>query len=260
MANTTVNATYSASNGTGSKKQILLNAFDMSTVGHLSPSQWNASISSSCSPYISNPSQNPKDRSFSKRDLQYWVDLAKLLEREKSMRCSLPTHIAATIHIKDLSTTPFRLEYRHELEEGAFNAIKLDSPIEHDKRYAQADEYLRVLYKLWEGSWAPDAISPKSDEDEYADPDKIRTIHHKGKYFTLDSRHIVDPSPQRTPLLFQAGTSPAGSEFAATLRVFTLTLRLRPKIRKDQTACSRQGPRPTFIEVLRNIHAHHWRH
>lgn len=55
-------------NGTNSsrgKKHILLNAFDMSTVGHLSPGQW----------------KNPKDKSATKRGLDYWIDLAKLLEK-----------------------------------------------------------------------------------------------------------------------------------------------------------------------------------
>lgn len=70
--------------------------------------------------------------------------------------------------------------------------------------------------RLWEGSWADDAISPDPENDSYADPDKIRTIHHHGKFFDLDTRHIVDPSPQRTPFLFQAGTSSAGQTFAAT--------------------------------------------
>jgi alkanesulfonate monooxygenase SsuD/methylene tetrahydromethanopterin reductase-like flavin-dependent oxidoreductase (luciferase family) len=92
-------------------------------------------------------------------------------------------------------------------KKAAFKAIGLDSPIEHDERYARADEYLRVLYKLWEGSWANDAIAPNAENDEYADPDKIRTVHHHGKYYNLDTRHITDPSPQRTPFLFQAGTS-----------------------------------------------------
>jgi alkanesulfonate monooxygenase SsuD/methylene tetrahydromethanopterin reductase-like flavin-dependent oxidoreductase (luciferase family) len=32
-------------------------------------------------------------------------------------------------------------------KKAAFKAIGLDSPIEHDERYRQADEYLRVLYK-----------------------------------------------------------------------------------------------------------------
>lgn len=32
-------------------------------------------------------------------------------------------------------------------KKAAFKAIGLDSPIDHDERYRQADEYLRVLYK-----------------------------------------------------------------------------------------------------------------
>lgn len=32
-------------------------------------------------------------------------------------------------------------------KKAAFKAIGLDSPIEHDERYAQADEYMRVVYK-----------------------------------------------------------------------------------------------------------------
>ena len=72
------------------------------------------------------------------------------------------------------------------------------------------------IHRLWEGSWAPDALSPNPETDTYVDPDKVRQINHKGKYFALNTRHIVDPSPQRTPFLFQAGTSPAGSAFAAT--------------------------------------------
>lgn len=44
-------------------------------------------------------------------------------------------------------------------KKAAFKAIGLDNPIEHDERYAQADEYLRVLYKYgthtsisWDGT------------------------------------------------------------------------------------------------------------
>lgn len=33
-------------------------------------------------------------------------------------------------------------------KKAAFKAIGLDTPIEHDQRYRQADEYLRVLYKF----------------------------------------------------------------------------------------------------------------
>jgi alkanesulfonate monooxygenase SsuD/methylene tetrahydromethanopterin reductase-like flavin-dependent oxidoreductase (luciferase family) len=62
--------------------------------------------------------------------------------------------------------------------------------------------------RLWEASWAEDAIVEDKENDVYADPDKIRQINHHGKYYHLETRHIVDPSPQRTPFLYQAGTSP----------------------------------------------------
>ena len=29
---------------------------------------------------------------------------------------------------------------------------------EHDERYDLADEYMEIVYKLWEGSWEDDAV------------------------------------------------------------------------------------------------------
>ena len=74
---------------------------------------------------------------------------------------------------------------------------------------------MEVVYKLWQGSWSDDAIVANANADVYFDPSKIRQIDHHGKYYNLESRHICDPSPQRTPFLFQAGTSAAGSAFAS---------------------------------------------
>ncbi|KAL4791099.1 luciferase-like domain-containing protein [Aspergillus venezuelensis] len=81
-------------------------------------------------------------------------------------------------------------------------------PVPHDKRYEVADEYLRVLYKLWEGSWADDALIEDRKSGIYADFNSIRDIEHEGEHFKLKGSHILDPSPQRTPFIFQAGTSP----------------------------------------------------
>ena len=111
------------------------------------------------------------------------------------------------------------------------------------------------LYRLWEGSWANDALNPNPDTDTYVDPDKVRTIHHHGKYFNLDSRHIVDPSPQRTPFLFQAGTSPAGSAFASTHAeaIFVSSHSpkvLRPKIDKIRQLAQEKGRGPQSIKFF----------
>lgn len=77
----TANAQNGPADGNG-KKHILLNAFDMSTVGHLSPGQWKVGLAYGIenAATLTSP-QNPKDKSATKRTLEYWVELAKLLER-----------------------------------------------------------------------------------------------------------------------------------------------------------------------------------
>ena len=84
-----------------------------------------------------------------------------------------------------------------------------------DERYDLADEYLDVTYKLWEGSWEDDAVLRDTGRGIYADPSKIHRINHVGKHFDVAGPHLSEPSPQRTPLLFQAGSSTRGRRFAA---------------------------------------------
>jgi alkanesulfonate monooxygenase SsuD/methylene tetrahydromethanopterin reductase-like flavin-dependent oxidoreductase (luciferase family) len=49
----------------------------------------------------------------------------------------------------------------------------------------------------------------------YSDPSKIHKINHVGARYKVEGPHLPSPSPQRTPLLFQAGGSPRGIRFAA---------------------------------------------
>ncbi|WP_239954578.1 LLM class flavin-dependent oxidoreductase [Pantoea sp. Z09] len=87
--------------------------------------------------------------------------------------------------------------------------------LEHDARYARAEEYMEVLYKLLEGSWEPDAVVRDRERGLFADPKKVHAIGHHGKFYQVPGVHMSEPSPQRTPLLFQAGSSGAGVRFAA---------------------------------------------
>ena len=84
----------------------------------------------------------------------------------------------------------------------------------HDERYDLADEYLDVVYKLWELSWADDAVRRDKSGRVYTDPSKVRAIHHRGLHYRVPGVHLCEPSPQRTPVLFQAGTSSRGRAFA----------------------------------------------
>ena len=84
----------------------------------------------------------------------------------------------------------------------------------HDVRYDIADEYMEIVYRLWEESWEDDAVVRDSDSGIFAEPSKVHEIVHEGKYFSMKGIHLCEPSPQRTPLLFQAGTSKKGRAFA----------------------------------------------
>jgi long-chain alkane monooxygenase len=85
----------------------------------------------------------------------------------------------------------------------------------HDNRYEVANEYLEVIYKLLEGSWEEGAVVRDRERRIFAHPEKVHEIGHNGKYFQVPGYGLTEPSPQRTPVLYQAGASGAGKDFAA---------------------------------------------
>ncbi|MFO7163546.1 MAG: LLM class flavin-dependent oxidoreductase [Mycolicibacterium hassiacum] len=234
---------------------IRFNAFDMNCVAHQSPGLW----------------KHPEDQSWRYKDLEYWTELAKLLERgrfdglfiadvlgtydiygasdEAAIRqaAQIPVNdpmmlvsamALVTEHLGFGITTgtgfehpyPFarRMSTLDHLTKGrigwnvvtgylpsaARNMGQHDQPA-HDARYDHADEYLEVLYKLWEGSWEDDAVIRDRDRGVFTDPDKVHHIGHRGTHFTVPGVHLCEPSPQRTPVIYQAGSSPRGVRFAA---------------------------------------------
>jgi FMN-dependent oxidoreductase (nitrilotriacetate monooxygenase family) len=87
--------------------------------------------------------------------------------------------------------------------------------VPHDERYAIAQEHLDVSYALLEGCWEDDAVVADKEKRLYAHADRVHRISHHGKYFDVDGYFNSEPSPQRTPVIFQAGGSSAGLAFAA---------------------------------------------
>ncbi len=98
--------------------------------------------------------------------------------------------------------------------DSAARAQGFQQQMKHDDRYDLADEFMEIVYKLWEDSWADDALSSQFDSRDYADPTKVQAIKHEGKQYRLDARHLCSPSIQRTPMLYQAGASARGQAFA----------------------------------------------
>jgi long-chain alkane monooxygenase len=122
----------------------------------------------------------------------------------------------------------------------------------HDDRYERGDDYLEVLYKLWEGSWEQDAVVRDVERGIYADPNKVHRINHVGPYYQVPGPHLCEPSPQRTPLLFQAGSSERGREFAARHAecVFILGGGRQEIIADIRTRATKYGRRPEDIKFF----------
>jgi long-chain alkane monooxygenase len=100
------------------------------------------------------------------------------------------------------------------LDSGARN-LGESSQMNHDNRYDVADEYLEVCYKLWEGSWEDDAVIRDAASGVFTDPTKVHGIAHEGEFFKVPGIHLCEPSPQRSPVIYQAGASSRGRQFAA---------------------------------------------
>ncbi|MBF7696432.1 LLM class flavin-dependent oxidoreductase [Acinetobacter rathckeae] len=236
-------------------KKIRFNAFEMNCIAHQSPGLW----------------RHPQDRSLEYNQIEYWTDLAKILEQGKfdgifiadvlgvydvyhqSADAALhgavqvpvndplqviPIMAAVTTHLGFGLTTSVSFEHPYPfarrmstldhltqgrigwnivtsyLESGSKN-IGLKTQLNHDERYDFADEYLTVLYKLWEGSWQSDAVHRDKHSGIFADANKVHAIDHVGQYFSVPGIHLCEPSPQRTPVLYQAGASSRGQTFAS---------------------------------------------
>lgn len=140
----------------------------------------------------------------------------------------------------------------------AHKNVGLDGLVEHDERYAMADEYVDVAYKLWEASWKDGAVVRNTEENVYADPSKVHKINHEGKYYHSEGPSIVAPSPQRTPVLFQAGSSDTGREFAARHAegVFILAdtpQEAAPIVADLRRRAVEQGRRPEDLQIFAGL-------
>jgi FMN-dependent oxidoreductase (nitrilotriacetate monooxygenase family) len=236
-------------------REIRLNAFDMSSVGHQSPGLWT----------------HPDDRADTYNTLGYWTDLARTLERGKfdalfladvlgvydvykgSPRTALEHAVqvpvndplmpisamaAVTEHLGFGITCalsyelpyPFarRMSTLDHLTKGrigwnivtgyldsAARGMGMAKQVAHDNRYDVAEDYMQATYKLWEASWEDGAVLRDRQGRRFADASKIHRILHEGPHFRVDAIHLCEPSPQRTPVLFQAGASKRGRDFAA---------------------------------------------
>ncbi len=281
-------------------REIRLNAFDMNCVGHQSPGLWT----------------HPRDQSHKYKDLDYWVHLAKTLERGKfdglfiadvlgvydvlngntnaALKHSaqvpvndplqlVPTMAYVTEHLGFGLTASLSFEHPYTfarristldhltkgrvgwnivtsyLNSGALN-IGQAQQVKHDDRYDVAEEYLEVCYKLWEGSWEEGAVVRDRATGIFTHPEKVHPIRHEGQYFKVPGIHLSEPSPQRTPVLYQAGASSRGKDFAgANAECIFVAAPSKPVLKRyvsnvrEAAECAGRNPRDILAFNLQTV-------
>jgi FMN-dependent oxidoreductase (nitrilotriacetate monooxygenase family) len=142
--------------------------------------------------------------------------------------------------------------------DGAARNLGMDRQMSHDERYVLAEEVVDTCYQLWEGSWEEGAVIEDREAQIYADPAKVHDIGHQGTYFSVPGMSLVEPSPQRTPVIWQAGTSPRGRAFAArhAEAVFTVapsSATLRTYVDEIRRVAALEGRDPRSLKIFTEV-------
>jgi len=135
--------------------------------------------------------------------------------------------------------------------------FNLDEHLDHELRYARAEEFVDVVRGLWD-CWEDGAIVADKTTGRFIDPDKIRPLDHKGRFFKVKGPVNMARSPQGHPVIIQAGGSPSGLELAARTAdvVFSVVQELEPakKAYADLKArMAKFGRAPHEISVLPGV-------
>lgn len=85
----------------------------------------------------------------------------------------------------------------------------------HDVRYRLAGEHLDVVQGLWD-SWEDDALVRNKATGQFFDKKKLHRLDHKGEFFSVEGPLNIARSRQGQPVIFQAGASEDGKNFAAS--------------------------------------------
>lgn len=134
--------------------------------------------------------------------------------------------------------------------DSAARALGYAGQMAHDDRYDLGDEYMEAVYALWEGSWADGAVLRDCASGTFADPAKVRRIEHQGPQYRISATHLCEPSPQRTPVLYQAGASNRGRAFAGRHAECVFVNGTSPAVVAKQVADLRARAAPRPIKVM----------
>ncbi|MEV6008644.1 NtaA/DmoA family FMN-dependent monooxygenase [Streptomyces sp. NPDC051976] len=84
-----------------------------------------------------------------------------------------------------------------------------------EERYSRAKEFLSTANELFD-SWSADQIVADQETGTFLRDARAGAFVHQGRHFDIKGQFNVPRSPQGRPVIFQAGDSDEGREFAAS--------------------------------------------
>jgi FMN-dependent oxidoreductase (nitrilotriacetate monooxygenase family) len=142
--------------------------------------------------------------------------------------------------------------YKNEAANYGFDVM-----MDHDERYERAQEFLQVACALWD-SVESDALVLDREKGIYCDPSKVHRIDHRGRYFNVRGPLPALPSPQRRPVIIQAGLSGPGMTLAAAYAELQFsTRRTLPSMKQHRAELDAKlaaaGRKPSDIGILWSV-------
>lgn len=291
-------ASTNSTNDKQNRAPLIWNSFCMGCLGLQCPGLWS----------------HPDDKSRDFNTIEYWVNLAQLLEKGKfnalfiadvlggydvyngprnltaaaksgaqwpinDPHAIVPAMAAVTENLSfaitssTVSESPYHFSRRlatldhltkgrigwnivsSYLDSAARNLLNGGPLPEHDERYVKAQEFVEVVYQLFLSSWADDAVKFDRKTRVFTDPERIREINYKGEHFIVPGPSITEPTPQRLPVILQAGASKKGLEYAAKNAEAAFINGMTPealKVKIDQLKklVKQHGRNPDDVKVL----------
>jgi long-chain alkane monooxygenase len=142
--------------------------------------------------------------------------------------------------------------YKNEAANYGFDVM-----MDHDARYERAHEFLQVACALWD-SVEPDALVLDREQGIYADPAKVHRLDFRGRFFNVRGPLPALPSPQRRPVIIQAGLSGPGMTLAANFADLQFsTRRTLPSMQQHRNELDAKlaaaGRKPRDIGILWSV-------
>ncbi|MFZ3236707.1 MAG: LLM class flavin-dependent oxidoreductase [Stellaceae bacterium] len=131
--------------------------------------------------------------------------------------------------------------------------------VSHADRYVRGEEFMAVVKALWD-SWAADAVVDDRASGEYARPERIAPINHRGDFYQVAGPLNLPRCPQGRPVLVQAGSSDTGRRFAARHADAVFTAHLEKAAAQEfyadlKTLAAREGRNPDEVLILPGLSA-----